>query len=59
MKTSDSFQVIDAEGQVIPGIYAVGGTTARDMIGTAGSVNFAVAAYSSLTATREIADLLK
>jgi fumarate reductase flavoprotein subunit len=49
----------NTEGTPIPGIYAVGATTARNIIGSASGAYFATGAYTSRKAVEHIIELLK
>ena len=54
VQTSNDFEVITESGETVPGIYAVGNVTGRDLMGNAGGSAFSVAAYTSLTACESI-----
>lgn len=57
--TSNSFEVLNGDGEPIPGLYAAGSTTAGDLVGNGGGANFTVAAYSARTAAESIIENLK
>lgn len=53
-----NFEVVNANGDVIPNLYAVGSTIVGDFVGFAGGSNFICGAYSSLTAAESIIQAL-